>query len=452
MGVIPIPPFMGYILSQIGYYPIEESCHLISQQTHIGEKAVRNFVNQLINNEECRRFNYSDKLSIVLPSNLLIDSDVKESRTFITQQNFSPIDDFQVKRPLMPFNVNLMATTLCTTNCVYCYANRNIAPDMSLDRMISLIDELYKGGVVNISITGGDIFARKDWPMILRKMNEYGYQPFLSTKTPLQSEELCELKQLGFRKIQFSLDSINPAVLQRLIHVDACYLDKVKEMWNHCVQFGIDVSVRSVLTQYNGDLDSLQDLYTFLDGYECVKEWSITPAFFSEYKKQLYKDYEVDNENLRKVYEFTHSIDSRLNISLNKITEEGYVLKQEPTVDEFVERNKICLANTTTLSILANGTCSVCEMLYEQPEYVLGNINTHSVYEIWNSAKALKLYSPEQDSMADDSSCKGCKAFAQCRLPFGKRICFLDIQKSGKTYDYPDPRCPLAKVTKQIIY
>ena len=70
----------------------------------------------------------------------------------------------------MPLSVNLMVTTQCTTDCAYCYANRSLLPLMDTDTILGLIDELYIGGVTNITLTGGDVFARKDWMIILKSL------------------------------------------------------------------------------------------------------------------------------------------------------------------------------------------------------------------------------------------------------------------------------------------
>lgn len=65
------------------------------------------------------------------------------------------------------------------------------------------------------------------------------------------------------------------------------------------------------------------------------------------------------------------------------------------------------MANTTGISILANGKCSVCEMLYDHSDFILGDIRENTIYEIWNSNKAWSLYSPiqEQQKNSPDPRC-----------------------------------------------
>lgn len=100
---------------------------------------------------------------------------------------------------------------------------------------------------------------------------------------------------------------------------------------------------------------------------------------------------------------------------------------------------------------MANGKCSVCEMLYDHEQYILGDIRKDDIYSIWNSEKALELYSPKQENVNPESSCRECKVFTECKKSFGKRICYLDITKTGGDKDDPDPRCPLSNKTERIL-
>lgn len=120
-------------------------------------------------------------------------------------------------------------------------------------------------------------------------------------------------------------------------------------------------------------------------------------------------------------------------------------------MEGYVSKNQICVANTTGISILANGDCSVCEMLYDNPEYILGNVSNQSITEIWNSDKALGLYTLKQTLFPEDSPCHDCGVFEKCRNSYGKRVCYLDIAKSGNQKWYPDPRCPQASPVDMIL-
>ena len=177
----------------------------------------------------------------------------------------------------------------------------------------------------------------------------------------------------------------------------------------------------------------------------------MTPAFFSKYKESEYKSLEVNNDDLIWVFEFSRRSDLAFGVGLSKISANGYELKKSKTTEDYVCQNQVCMANTTCISILANGDCSVCEMLYDNPEYLIGNVHNSSIREIWNSEKAMGLYRMTQNLFPEASPCRRCDVFGKCRNEYGKRVCYLDIAKSGKTKWYPDPRCPEAEEVDLIL-
>lgn len=450
-GAFCIPPFMGYILAHVGDFEYDRSLKVISAALKVSVDAIDHFVKQLINNKESKEFKISDNLSVVLPAMLLTQYAGRPDTTVYEDCAFDGLGEYNIKRPSAPISANLMVTTRCSTDCVYCYANRKLAPVLGTEKLLDLIRELHALGTVNVTLTGGDIFAHPDWKKILKCVRDYGYQPFLSTKTPLTAENLKLLRGLGYKEIQFSLDSVEPDTLRRLVNVRDGYLDNITTFLQAASECGLKVLVRSVLTKLNASKESISSLYTYLSGFDCIKEWVMTPAFFSKYKETEYKWLEVNNDDLIWVHEFTRRQDLAFRIGLNKISEKGYELKKFGTIEEYVCRNQICMGNTTGISILANGDCSVCEMLYDSPEYILGNVNDSSIREIWNSEKAMQLYTMAQQQFPQASPCRQCSVFEKCRNGFGKRVCYADIAKTGKTKYDPDPRCPHAENIDLIL-
>ena len=451
LGTFCIPPFIGYILSHIGDYEYPESVNAVSVALNVSSTAIDNFVRQLVDNDESKEFVLSDTQSVVLPQGLLRQCSEHCESIVFEDEGFNGLGDYVITRPNVPLYANLMVTTKCTTDCIYCYANRKLHPAMETEKILDLIRELRNQGTINVTLTGGDIFAHPDWHAILKCMRQYGYKPYLSTKTPLNYEQIKYLRDLGYDEIQFSLDSVDPNILMKLINVRESYLERLTSFLNCSSELGLDVLVRSVLTKMNSSRDKISFLYKYLSEFKCVKEWVMTPAFFSKYKESEYKSLEVNNDDLIWVFEFSRRSDLAFGVGLSKISANGYELKKSKTTEDYVCQNQVCMANTTCISILANGDCSVCEMLYDNPEYLIGNVHNSSIREIWNSEKAMGLYRMTQNLFPEASPCRRCDVFGKCRNEYGKRVCYLDIAKSGKTKWYPDPRCPEAEEVDLIL-
>ena len=74
---------------------------------------------------------------------------------------------YTVCRPHTPISVNFMVTEKCNTNCIYCYAKRDTRQEMSTSEILKVFKDLSDYAIVNLTLTGGDIFARKDWYEII---------------------------------------------------------------------------------------------------------------------------------------------------------------------------------------------------------------------------------------------------------------------------------------------
>lgn len=448
---LAIPSFMGWIISNLGNEPYDENVKTISKNTGLPVQAIKKFIDQLIENPESQSIKVDGDTMIIFPSYFLRRFDSPTQSKHFDVADFDWKKDYVYGRPSAPLSVNLMVTTKCTTDCKYCYANRGLQSLLTTDEMIDIVKHIKEIGVVNLNLTGGDIFAHEGWQRLLKAVVDYGYNPFISTKTPLKAEDVRILKETGCSELQFSLDSCNPDVLHELINVESNYIYRVKEMFNACRENEIKISVRTVLTSLNSDLPSIRDLYEFLAEFECVYEWSLTPAFFSEYKQQNYKYLEPDNKAFESIYPFLTSDERKIRVILNRLDDKGYKLKRCDTVEDFITKNTICLANSVAISILANGKCSVCEMLYEHEEFILGDIRKESLDKLWNSPKALYLYNPPQKDVNSASPCSKCKVYSACKQSMGKRVCYMDIVKNGLLHDGPDPRCPEAPETDKIL-
>lgn len=449
-SVYLLPPVFGFMFDKIGEQEFEVSVENLSDELGVDIGSLSQFLMKLTENDKPLELK-SNEQSILFPPRLLIKSE-KSRRS--SQTNLYKSCTFAEKRPSIPFSVNFMVTTNCVTNCCYCYANRNISQKLTSDVMLSVIDECNRIGVVNLNLTGGDIFTLKDWKCLLQRARKYNYYPFLSTKKPLSSDDIRFLKSIGLTDIQFSLDSVNPDILSRTVAVESSYVARVTDMLDACKTYNFKLAIRSVLCCYNSTLQSISDLYDFLIKYkEVIRDWVVTPAFFSEHQKEYLK-YSAQVTDISAIGLLISKLSKPFPIFLSKMNSCGYTLQKCKTEAEFVCKNQRCYANTYSMSILASGTCTICEMLYEKPEYKLGTILTDSIKEIWNSKKALSLFSFNQGSLPKDTPCASCIVFDKCRNQLSKRVCYVDIAKineGNNTRAKPDPRCPKSKKVDVIL-
>lgn len=103
------------------------------------------------------------------------------------------------------------------------------------------------------------------------------------------------------------------------------------------------------------------------------------------------------------------------------------------------------LESPNTPSTLEGACSSVCA------EFIIGDLKKQTIRELWTSQKALSLFQQVQSTFPDDSACKNCEDFVECRQ--GKGVCYKNILKAYgiANWQYPDPGCPRAgKPTQQF--
>lgn len=447
-SIYPIPPFLGYIFSNIGKRRFFLSLSHMGKELDISIRALQHFIFQVIEGPSKSLFFQGEE--IVFPENLLVHSNQEDTTLYHTTMGFSPMNMYKHCRPQTPLMVNYMVTEKCNTNCIYCYAKRDVKIEMSTIEIIKVINDLSTSGVINLTITGGDIFAREDWYEIISASQKAGFSYLISTKTILEKEVVVKLKNLGIPQIQFSLDAISVDILREMISVDSNYAEKLKIMFELCTQYGINISLRTVLCKQNTTIEEIKKLCCFVESNPCIVCWTITPAFYSENKKD-YNRYSVDNDNLVKVFSYLRKRKIRIRPLFNKLSTDGYKLQRVSSVEKFVETNQTCYANTYSMSILPSGECTICEMLYYNQFFVLGNIKEHKLKDIWNSEKAINLFLPIRKNITQESACSTCLVFDKCKRQLAKKICYVDVMKVHKKLDFPDPRCPQSPKCDYIL-
>ena len=93
--------------------------------------------------------------------------------------------------------------------------------------------------------------------------------------------------------------------------------------------------------------------------------------------------------------------------------------------DEYF-KGGICGILQNRMFVLPDGKVSVCEQLYWQPQFIIGDLKTQTLCEIWNSDKAKSLFKLNKN-MFKNSACFECKAIDLCNKKHHK--CFVKITR-----------------------
>lgn len=396
---------------------------------------------------------------IYFPKNILIDMDsIKEKYNFsnLATDLFSCREiDLTSKRLYSgPLLLTFMLNNKCATHCTYCYADTKtvVRYPLSTPRIMELIQEAANLQVQQVNLIGGEIFLHPDWEIILKELVRVDIAPeYISTKVPFTNELLIKLKNTGYKNlIQVSLDTCDSNILQKMLGVKGTYTHEILKGLKILDQSGLPYQVSSVLTATNSDQKNWSDLYQFFCSLEHLNNWRIVPVNTPVNAEP--KDFirqKAPKSVVEEVFNYIEEFilpTSKFPILLGREVIENNFYTDEGGSAHF--RGALCSALNTHMFILPDGKVTICEQLYWNPRFIVGDVTHESLIEVWNSPQSLYLSTLRQQDIQERSNCKKCSLFEQC---YGTRNrCWSNIIKAygDSQWDYPDPRCCFAPEIK----
>ena len=136
-------------------------------------------------------------------------SSVQESAMSALMQEMSE----RALRLGVPFSVQLDLTYRCNEQCVHCYLDHDDHGEMTTAEIKHLLQEMAEAGVFILTLSGGEIFLRKDFFEILEYARALTFCIKLKTNAVLIREaQAARLRDLGVESIQVSIYSHRPEV------------------------------------------------------------------------------------------------------------------------------------------------------------------------------------------------------------------------------------------------
>ncbi len=422
---------------------LSELKEVFSSFFNMPENEAEDFIKLFLDNAETFTIDY-DGVSNYLPKNIVIDV----AEQFAAPIHYSPEQfaykelDFKRERPYFaPFTLVFMVNNTCATDCVYCYADKSVkATPIAFERLKTIVEEARELNVTKFAVVGGEVLLYKQWKELFRLLQENNLgETMISTKVPIDEETVIALKEFDLR-VQISLDAINSSRLQQILNVGSTYAEKIRHTIGLLEKHQVTFQVATVLTKYNHCIEDLNAIYKFLSQFERLRRWEIRVAFKSLYSRGDFDKFKLSHEDVNQVDVWVKDVQqkTKMHILWSSSAENKY-FKGEKGSRSF--QGSRCSANYSNLFILPDGKVSICEQLYWNPRFIIGDLTKQSIKEIWNSPEALRLAFPRREDFRESSVCKTCGLFDEC-MDFPNR-CIADVLKGYgmDNWDYPDPRC-----------
>ena len=457
-----IHPVFAIIFSFFdGATPLEDVISKVQSVTGFEKEAITNFINPFIENKDRVNIEY-DNHYFELPKNILVDNNSKKySKRKMNYKEYFIEDEFDFYTYRLyesPASITILLNTKCITDCIYCYVDRNKKMDcqISIERIKELIREAKQLKVIRFDIAGTEIFLYKHWDELLVELLANNYYPYLSTKIPISEKIIKRIKEIGINDIQISLDTIDNNVAKAINKVkDDKYIEKMFKTLELLEKNDVNCAVNVVLVKENGSVDSVKKLLDRVNIFSNIERVTLNPAERSQYwnsdNYDLHKN-TLDEIQLLEFFLEENKKNYNFDIVLAGYTTKDQYINEIPVLKSNFEKRSACSANKEQFCILSDGQVTICEELYWTPQFIIGNVNDQSIKEVWQSEKALKLENLSRNDFRDESICKTCKEFENCRLEKG--VCWSDVISAYGTenFDFPAPNCPYAPKIKYSIY
>jgi radical SAM protein with 4Fe4S-binding SPASM domain len=178
----------------------------------------------------------------------------------------------------IPLSVQLDLTYRCNERCVHCYLDHHDHGEMTTAEIKHLLDQMAEAGVFILTLSGGEIFLRKDFFELL----EYARRQLLfcvKLKTNailIREQEAARIRDLGVESIQISIYSHRPEIHDAITLVPGS-LKRSLEAIRFLKSQGLRVIIANVLMVQNlQDYRGVRALGEEL-GVECTLDPTITP-------------------------------------------------------------------------------------------------------------------------------------------------------------------------------
>lgn len=298
-----------------------------------------------------------------------------------------------------PVYVEIGLTNRCNHRCVFCALDWLEGKSVDMDRevLLAALKDMAAHGVRSLMFAGeGESLLHRDAPLFMRTAHELGIKVALTTNGVPLSPEKAEACLPWLSWIRFSVNGgtperyaemhgTRPEDFERVI-ANITYAAELRKR----LGLKVDIDVQSLLLPENsGEVPKLAKLVRAAGADDLqVKPYSQHPLSKNR-REPDYRDNLALEAELRALETDTFRIHFRHNTINNLLSGADY---------------DHCHGLPFFALINAKGDVLPCNLFYERPDFIYGNLNEQSFSEIWQGEQRRKI--KEQLAARDISECR----------------------------------------------
>lgn len=333
-------------------------------------------------------------------------------------------------RRLIPYSVILELTHRCNEKCLHCYLSHptkeKVRQELTTDEIRNILDQLAEAGTLHLSITGGEIFLRRDiWEIIEHARGRHFAINLLTNATMIDEALADRIKAVAPWEMGISVYGATAATHDRITQLPGSFEKTIRAI-TLLKERGLKVNLKCTLMKDNvGEFDLIKTLGERLDVKYTIDPL-IAPGIDGSSRPCANR---ISDEDLHRILG-----DEKFNQGLLTFGTREYSEGAQMTRDTYM-----CKAGTNFLSIDPYGNVFPCI----QFQMAAGNLRESSFAEIWDHSPVLQKI--RATTMADVEKCSECSL-----LPICFRCPGVALLEDGDAFGPSSFACRTAKMRRLV--
>lgn len=347
----------------------------------------------------------------------------------------------------IPLNGAFELTSRCNYNCKMCYVHDPskaidlIGKELTADQWIRIAEDARDAGMLNLVLTGGEIFLRSDIEDIYERLSRMGFKITLYTNGSLIDEAKAKwLGRIPPTSMEITLYGASAETYEKLCGNSAGYERTIKAV-DMLMAEGINLELKMTVTYDNmGDMEQLAEFaykrglplsivdYLFpqmaCESPDCCR---LSPRDLVDFMKKYFSA----TDRLREAY-------STGELPKQTLERAARIVQDIEKLDRDKESKKrksafTCKAGTSSFWVNWEGIMVPCGMMKEPAI----NLLQTSFNEAWDRLC---------EGIYDIPACSECE---QCSMKMFCDVCPAKLKTETGHYDRPAPYlCELARLSR----
>lgn len=300
-------------------------------------------------------------------------------------------------------------TLACCFHCKYCGSRAGAARENELntEECLDVARQLADMGCRRVSLIGGEVFMRPDWPIIVDALTSRGVKASIITNGFLFSDSLIgELKKRQVESVAISLDGpeeVHDSFRQKGSFRRA--VDAIDTLTKN------DIWVSVISTLHSQNVPFLDDMYELLKG-KSIFAWQLQACSPMGNASEAAFSTKID---FQEVIRFVEKHVGEAPFAMGIADNIGYYTETEGCLRGNAEGDmpfRGCRAGLSGIGIDSVGNVRGCESMYDD-FFIEGNLRERPLREIWNAPDAFS-YNRRFTAKALSGECAECRYGSRC--------------------------------------